>query len=75
MAGIPILLIKDDDIDDGIFDDIISEAFIYTLSSKTDIKELDNNPTFKEWKGKINFTNSEQENKDKKSELAVTVEH
>jgi uncharacterized protein YjbI with pentapeptide repeats len=53
MAGIPILLIKDDDIEDGIFDNIISEAFIYSLPSKTDIKELDSNQTFKEWKGKI----------------------
>jgi uncharacterized protein YjbI with pentapeptide repeats len=53
MAGLPILLIKDDDIEDGIFDDIISEAFIYTLSSKTDIKELDRSQLFTEWLSKI----------------------
>jgi uncharacterized protein YjbI with pentapeptide repeats len=67
MAGIPILLIKDDDIYDGIFDDIISEAFIYSLPSKTDIKGLDSNPTFKEWIGKIVVTNPVPDNKDEKS--------
>lgn len=53
MAGLPILLIKDEDIEDGIFDDIISETFVYTLASKTDIKELDRTPTFTEWLSKI----------------------
>lgn len=33
MAGIPILLVKDDDIEDGIFDDAISESFISTIAS------------------------------------------
>lgn len=53
MAGLPILLIKDEDIDDGIFDNVISETFIYTLASKTDIKELNKNQTFSDWRGKI----------------------
>jgi uncharacterized protein YjbI with pentapeptide repeats len=53
MAGLPILLIKDDDIEDGIFDNIISETFIYSLTSKTDIKELNKNQIFTEWQSKI----------------------
>jgi hypothetical protein len=53
MVGLPILLIKDDDIEDGIFDDIISETFIYTLSSKTKITELDRTSTFTAWLNKI----------------------
>lgn len=53
MVGLPILLIKDEDIDDGIFDNVISETFIYTIAAKTDIKELDKNQIFSDWKGKI----------------------
>ncbi len=53
MIGIPILLVKDDDIEDGIFDNIISESFISTLTIKTDIKELDRNQVFTAWLSKI----------------------
>lgn len=53
MIGIPILLIKDDDIKDGIFDEVISESFISTLTSKTDIKELEKNQIFSAWLSKI----------------------
>ena len=53
MIGIPILLVKDDDIEDGIFDDVISESFISTLTSKTDIKELARNQVFTAWLSKI----------------------
>lgn len=53
MIGIPILLVKDEDIVDGIFDDVISESFIFTITSKTDIKELDRNQVFTSWISKI----------------------
>lgn len=53
MRGIPILLVKDDNIEDGIFDDIISESFIYTIPSKINIKELDRNQAFTEWLTRI----------------------
>lgn len=53
MIGIPILLIKDDDIEDGIFDEVISESFITTLKSKTDVKELDHNQEFASWLSKF----------------------
>lgn len=56
MLGIPILLVKDDCIDDGIFDDIISEAFISTIPAKTDIKELGRNPAFTAWLSRFNLT-------------------
>ena len=49
MAGLPILLVKDDDIADGIFDSIISEAYVYVMSSKTDVKELGRTQSFTEW--------------------------
>lgn len=53
MIGIPVLLVKDEDIYDGIFDDVLSESFIFTLPSTTDIKELDRNQVFTEWLSKI----------------------
>lgn len=53
MIGIPILLVKDEDIEDGVFDEIISESFISTITSKTDIKELDRNQVFMAWLSKI----------------------
>lgn len=53
MAGIPILLVKDENIGNGIFDDIISESFISTMPSKTDIKDLDRNQTLCVWLSKI----------------------
>lgn len=49
MIGIPILLVKDNSIEDGIFDRIISESYIYTLPTDTDIKELEQNQIFTEW--------------------------
>lgn len=53
MIGLPILLVKDSDIEDGIFDEVLSESFISTMPSNTDIKELDRNQTFSAWLSKI----------------------
>lgn len=53
MAGIPILLVKDDAISDGIFDDVISESYIYSISAKTEMKELEHNQKFAEWLSRI----------------------
>lgn len=53
MIGLPILLVKDPTIEDGIFDDVISESFISTIDSGTDINELDRNQVFSEWLAKF----------------------
>lgn len=53
MIGIPVLLVKDDDIGNGIFDNILSETFISTISSKTDISELEKNQIFTTWLSQI----------------------
>lgn len=53
MIGIPILLVKDELIEDGIFDTVISESFISTIPSKADVKELDRNQVFTAWISKI----------------------
>lgn len=53
MIGIPILLVKDIDIEDGVFDNVISESFLSTIPSDIDIKELDRNQVFSAWLAKI----------------------
>ncbi len=53
MAGLPILLVKDMEIEDGVFDDVLSESFIFTIGSKSDIKELDKNLAFSAWLSRI----------------------
>ena len=53
MAGLPVLLVKDDGISDGIFDDILSESFMFSVSSTVDIKDLDKNENFVAWRARI----------------------
>lgn len=49
MKGIPVLLVKDDNIVSGIFDDILSETMVYKLSAQTDINNLTKTPAFRDW--------------------------
>lgn len=49
MKGIPILLVKDESIVEGIFDDVISESFVTTLYSKDRINDLDSNRVLNQW--------------------------
>lgn len=53
MIGLPILLVKDSEIEEGIFDDVISEAFIFKIPAIVDMKELNRNQTFSAWLSKI----------------------
>ena len=49
MKGLPILLVYDFDINNGIFDNKLSECFVLRLSTGEDIRTIDNNPVFREW--------------------------
>ncbi len=51
--GIPILLVKDPSISDGIFDSHLSECFIRTVSTKEDVRTIEQNPQYNEWFGRI----------------------
>lgn len=46
MAELPILLIKDNDIDSGIFDENLSECFIASISTDVDCRKLETNKPF-----------------------------
>lgn len=53
MAGIPVLLVKDEAIESGIFDRVLSETFLSTVLSASDVKELDRNPAIAVWLSQI----------------------
>ena len=49
MSGIPILLVKDNLINNGIFDSHLSECFVATISTEYDIRKIANNKDFQSW--------------------------
>lgn len=53
IRNIPILLVKDPDIDTGIFDEKLSECFVSSISTVYDIRNLDSNTEYQTWLGMI----------------------
>ncbi len=53
MKGMPILLVCDPAIDNGVFDSSLSECFVATIYTTEDCKKLEQNPKFIEWLSKI----------------------
>lgn len=54
MNGLPILLVKDNDINSGIFDNHLSESYIATVSSDNNLEYIKNCKEFRMWLSKIN---------------------
>ena len=52
-VGMPILIIHDPTITDGVFDDGLSECFVARISSKEDSRRLEYNKSFQEWFSKL----------------------
>ena len=59
MANLPILLVRDDKIEIGVFDKVISEYQIKSLSSATPLENIEANDEFKKWIAM--FTNEKYE--------------
>ncbi len=57
MKGIPILLVKDKEINNGIFDENLSESYIVTVPSSQKTTEVFESKAFKLWYSKINSIN------------------
>ena len=53
MKGMPILLVSDPDINDGVFDNNLSECFVARILTTVDTRNLEQNPLFEEWISKI----------------------
>ena len=53
MKGMPILLVSDPDISNGVFDNGLSECFIANISSKEDSRKLEQNWGFEMWFSKL----------------------
>ena len=49
MANLPILLVRDDKVEIGVFDKVISEYKIKSLSSATPLVNIENNEEFVKW--------------------------
>ena len=49
MKELPVLLVKDEDIDIGVFDKIINENKVTSIPSSLDIKKIEDNEAFKKW--------------------------
>lgn len=53
MKGLPILLVHDEEINRGVFDDNLNECFVGKLSSCIDIRNIERNHVFDEWLSKV----------------------
>lgn len=53
MRGLPILLVKEDGIDSGIFDGNLSESFVATISASFDSRDIESNLDFLRWEKEI----------------------
>lgn len=53
MAGLPILLVKDNEINSGVFDSNLSECFVGTISVDDDTRNLEYNNEFVAWRTKF----------------------
>jgi len=49
MKELPVLLVKDNDIDIGVFDNMINEHRVKSISSSIDIKQITSDESFKNW--------------------------
>ncbi len=49
MRGLPILLVKDEGIDSGIFDEKLSECFVASIPADYDCRNIDSNHDFISW--------------------------
>ena len=49
MHDIPILLVQDDSVNFGVFDKKLSECFVASISTASDIQSIERNPGFTQW--------------------------
>ena len=58
MRGLPILLVKDEGVDSGIFDKKLSECFIVSISADFDCRNIDSSDAFLRWRNQIKSRNA-----------------
>ena len=49
MGGLPILLVYDFALDNGVFNPKLSECHVLRISIDEDVRNIENNPVFREW--------------------------
>lgn len=53
MLGLPVLLVHDGEVTQGVFDDNLNECFLGKIRVDTDIRDIEHNPVFDNWINKI----------------------
>lgn len=53
MKGLPILLVKNPDIKNGIFDPGLNECFVLRISTEEDFRTIEQNKVYREWLAKF----------------------
>lgn len=53
MNGLPILLVHDADITQGVFDQNLNECFVGKISTEIDTRRIERNPIFEAWINKV----------------------
>lgn len=53
MTGLPILLVHDKDITQGVFDVNLNECFVGKISTDIDTRRIEKNPAFEDWINKV----------------------
>ena len=70
MANLPILLVRDEEVEIGVFDKVISEYKIKSLTSAIPLADIEKNEEFKKWLSLFQDSESEMELKEDVSNLA-----
>ena len=54
MNKIPLLIVKDSEITEGVFDECLSESFVFRIDANSDIRKLSSSTAFHDWLEQIN---------------------
>lgn len=63
MHGIPVLLVHDRNISEGVFDSNINECFVGKIGADTDMRNIESNITFDKWMKKLDESKDSNETK------------
>ena len=63
MHGIPVLLVHDRNISEGVFDSNINECFLGKIGADTDMRNIESNIIFEKWMKKLDESKDPNETK------------
>lgn len=60
MLGLPVLMVHDGEVKQGVFDDNLNECFIGKICVDTDIRDIEHHPVFDNWINKVEKVESDE---------------